>query len=185
MKRLADIFSKLYTIGFLLFWFGFLSVAAFLCIRDENYNTLLFTLPFWIAGIFIVKRRLLRNHTGKKDERQFPIGIIISILLVLITLVAGILFLIQGVMKSDMKLLFAGGFFAFGAFTFVMAALTVRGYFERCKVDVLGLYIGILFVAIGIGIIAMIYRQKFGLWIVIPVLMIGAGVVQIVKCIKR
>ena len=48
-----------------------------------------------------------------------------------------------------------------------------------------GLYIGILFVAIGIGIIAMIYRQKFGLWIVIPVLMIGAGVVQIVKCIKR
>ena len=112
MKRLAGIFSKLYTIGFLLFWFGFLSVAAFLCIRDENYNTLLFTLPFWIAGIFIVKRRLLRNHTGKKDERQFPIGIIISILLVLITLVAGILFLIQGVMKSDMKLLFAGGFFA-------------------------------------------------------------------------
>ena len=84
-----------------------------------------------------------------------------------------------------MKLLFAGGFFTFGAFTFVMAALTVRGYFERCKVDVLGLYIGILFVAIGIGIIAMIYRQKFGLWITIPILMIGAGVVQIVKCIKR
>ena len=184
-QKLAAMFSKLYIIGFLLFWFGFLSVAAFLCIRDENYNTLLFTLPFWIAGIIIVKRRLLRNHTGKKDERQFPIGIIISILLVLITLVAGILFLIQGVMKSDMKLLFAGGFFAFGAFTFVMAALTVRGYFERCKVDVLGLYIGILFVAIGIGIIAMIYRQKFGLWITIPILMIGAGVVQIVKCIKR
>ena len=183
-QKLAAMFSKLYIIGFLLFWFGFLSVAAFLCIRDENYNTLLFTLPFWIAGIFIVKRRLLRNHTGKKDERQFPIGIIISILLVLITLVAGILFLIQGVMKSDMKLLFAGGFFAFGAFTFVMAALTVRGYFERCKVDVLGLYIGILFVAIGIGIIAMIYRQKFGLWITIPILMIGAGVVQIIKCIK-
>lgn len=157
MKRLAGIFSKLYTIGFLLFWFGFLSVAAFLCIRDENYNTLLFTLPFWIAGIFIVKRRLLRNHTGKKDERQFPIGIIISILLVLITLVAGILFLIQGVMKSDMKLLFAGGFFTFGAFTFVLAALTVKGCFERCKVDVLGLYIGILFVAIGIGTIVMIY----------------------------
>ena len=185
MKRLADIFSKLYTIGFLLFWFGFLSVAAFLCIRDENYNTLLFTLPFWIAGIFIVKRRLLRNHTGKKDERQFPIGIIISILLVLITLASGILFLIQGIIASDMKLLFAGGFFTFGAFTFVLAALTVRGYFERCKVDVLGLYIGILFVAIGIGTIVMIYRQKFGLWITIPILMIGAGVVQIVKCIKR
>ena len=84
----------------------------------------------------------------------------------------------EGVMKSDMKLLFAGGFFTFGALTFVLAALTVKGYFERCKVDVLGLYIGILLVAIGIGIIAMIYRQKFGLWIIIPVLMIGAGMVQ-------
>ena len=79
MKRLAGIFSKLYTIGFLLFWFGFLSVAAFLCIRDENYNTLLFTLPFWIAGIFIVKRRLLKNHTGKKDERQTRLGLIVGV----------------------------------------------------------------------------------------------------------
>lgn len=38
--------------------------------------------------------------------------------------------------------------------------------------------------AIGVGIIAMIYQQKFGLWIIIPVLMIGVGVVQIVKCIR-
>ena len=103
---------------------------------------------------------------------------------IVVLLASGILFLIQGIIASDMKLLFAGGFFAFGAFTFVMAALTVRGYFERCKVDVLGLYIGILFVAIGMGTIVMIYRQKFGLWITIPILMIGAGVVQIVKCIK-
>ena len=38
---------------------------------------------------------------------------------------------------------------------------------------------------IGIGIIAMIYNQRFGLWIVIPVMMIGAGVLQINKCIKN
>ena len=56
-KDLAITFSKLFTIGFLLFWFGFLSVAVFVCIRDKNYNTLVFTLPFWIAGILIVKRR--------------------------------------------------------------------------------------------------------------------------------
>ena len=72
-----------------------------------------------------------------------------------------------------------------GAFTFVLAALTVRGCFEHYKVDVLGLYIGILFVVIGIGVIAMIYNQNFGLWIVIPVMMIGAGVLQINKCIKN
>ena len=56
-KDLAITFSKLFTIGFLLFWFGFLSVAVFVCIRDKNYNTLVFTLPFWIAGILVVKRR--------------------------------------------------------------------------------------------------------------------------------
>ena len=67
----------------------------------------------------------------------------------------------------------------------MLAALTVRGCFEHYKVDVLGLYIGILFVVIGIGVIAMIYNQNFGLWIVIPVMMIGAGVLQIIKCIKN
>ena len=67
----------------------------------------------------------------------------------------------------------------------MLAALTVRGCFEHYKVYVLGLYIGILFVVIGIGVIAMIYNQNFGLWIVIPVMMIGAGVLQINKCIKN
>ena len=184
-RKLTVIFSKLYTIGFLLFLFGFLSVAVFLSIRDENYNTLLLTLPFWIVGIYIVKRSLLNNQTSKNGKMPIHMGIIISIILVLVTLIAGIMLLVQGVMTSDIKLLFAGGFFAFGAFTFVLAALTVKGYFEHCKIDVLGLYIGILFVAIGVGIIAMIYQQRFGLWIAIPVLMIGAGVVQIIKCIRN
>lgn len=35
--------------------------------------------------------------------------------------------LVQGIMKSDMGMIFAGAFFAFGAFTFVLAALTVKG----------------------------------------------------------
>ena len=184
-KNLAVSFSKLFTIGFLLFWFGFLGVAAFVCVRDKNYNTLVFTLPFWIAGIVVVKRRFFRNQSEENGRMQIPTGIIVGSILVLVTLIAGILILAQGVMNADWKLLFAGGFFAFGAFTFVLAALTVKGCFEHCKVDVLGLYIGILFVVIGIGNIAMIYNQSFGLWIVIPVLMIGVGVVQIIKCIRN
>ena len=184
-RKLAVVFSKLYIIGFLLFLFGFLSVAVFLCIRDKNYNMLLLTLPFWIVGIHIVKRSLLNNQTNRNGKMPIHIGTVISVISVLVLLVAGIMFLVQGVMKSDMKLLFAGGFFTFGAFTFVIAALTVKGYFERCKVDVLGLYIGILFVVIGVGIITMIYQQKFRLWITFPILMIGAGVVQIIKCIRN
>ena len=184
-KDLAITFSKLFTIGFLLFWFGFLSVAVFVCIRDKNYNTLVFTLPFWIVGIFVVKRRFFRKQSERDGRMQIPTGIIVGSILVFVTLIAGIWILAQGVMNADGKLLFAGGFFAFGAFTFVLAALTVRGCFEHYKVDVLGLYIGILFVVIGIGIIAMIYNQRFGLWIVIPVMMIGAGVLQIIKCINN
>ena len=65
-KDLAVNFSRLFTIGFLLFWFGFLSVTVFICIRDKNYNTPVFTLPFWIIGIFIVKRRFFRSQSEKK-----------------------------------------------------------------------------------------------------------------------
>lgn len=184
-KDLAITFSKLFTIGFLLFWFGFLSVAVFVCIRDKNYNTLVFTLPFWIVGIFVAKRRFFAKQSKKDGRMQIPTGIIVGSILVFVTLIAGIWILAQGVMNADGKLLFAGGFFTFGAFTFVLAALTAKGIFEHYKVDVLGLYIGILFVVIGIGIIAMIYNQRFGLWIVIPVIMIGAGVLQINKCIKN
>ena len=143
------------------------------------------TLPFWIVGIFVAKRRFFAKQSKKDGRMQIPTGIIVGSILVFVTLIAGIWILAQGVMNADGKLLFAGGFFAFGAFTFVLAALTVRGCFEHYKVDVLGLYIGILFVVIGIGVIAMIYNQNFGLWIVLPVMMIGAGVLQIIKCIKN
>lgn len=153
--------------------------------KTTGLNSKIIFVPFWMIGIYIVKRSLLNNQTNRNGKMPIHIGIVISVISVLVLLIAGIMLLIQGVMKSDMKLFFAGGFFTFGAFTFVLAALTVKGYFECCKVDVLGLYIGILFVAIGVGIIAMIYRQKFGLWIIIPVLMIGAGMIQIIKCIRN
>ena len=87
-------------------------------------------------------------------------------------------------MSFDIVYIFAGGFFSFGTFTFVLGALTVKGYFDKCKIDVLGLYVGILFVIIGGGIIAMIYQQEFGFWIIIPALMIVVGILQIKKCLK-
>ncbi len=177
--------NKYFTIGFLLFWFGFLIAAAGICVRDKNYSMLLFTLPFWLAGITIAKKRLFNKKSKKIVSLPFPIGVIISVALVMITLVAGILLLIKGIMTLDMGMIFAGGFFAFGAFTFVLGALTLKGYFDKCKVDVLGLYIGVFFVVIGGGITAMIYRQTFGFWILIPILMIVAGIVQIIKCFKK
>lgn len=67
----------------------------------------------------------------------------------------------------------------------MLGALTVKGCFDKCKIDVLGLYVGILFMAIGGGIIAMIRQQEFGFWIIIPGLMVFAGVYQVVKCLKE
>ncbi len=183
--RKGSFLRKLFTVAFLLYWFGFLIVAVFVCIRDKDYGMLLFTLPFWLAGIYVIKKRLLNSRTGKRNDLQIPIAIIVSGMLVLFTLVAGIMLLVQGVWTSDGGLIFFGGFFFFGGFTFVLGALAVKGYFDRCKVDVLGLYIGILFIAIGGGILAMIYQQEFGLWIIIPGLMVLVGACQVVKCLKK
>lgn len=184
-SRLAVKFSKLFTVGFLLFWFGFLIAILFLCVRDANYGTLWFALMFWLAGTYIIKKRLLNNKVNKNTGLRLPTGIVISMVSVLILLVSGVVLLVKGIWSADIRYIFAGGFFSFGSFSFVLGALTVKGYFDKCKVDVLGLYVGILFVLIGGGIIAMIYQQEFGLWIVIPIVMIAAGVLQIIKCIKQ
>jgi len=184
MKK-GNFLSKLFTIAFLLYWFGFLITAVFVCIRDKDYGMLLFTVPFWLAGVYVIKKRLLNVKTKRQSGLQIPIAIVAGGVLVVVTLVAGIMLIIQGVWISDGGLIFAGGFFTFGAFTFVLGALTVQGYFDKCKVDVVGLYAGILFIAIGGGIIAMISQQEFGLWIIIPVLMVIAGVYQVVKCLKE
>lgn len=184
-SRLAVKLSKLFTVGFLLFWFGFLIAMLFLCVRDANYGTLWFALPFWLAGTYIIQKRFLNNTVNKSTGLQLPIGIVVSMVSVLILLAAGVMLLVQGIWTSDIRLVFVGGFFVFGAFTFVLGALTVKGYFDKCKVDVLGLYVGILFVLIGVGIIAMVYQQEFGFWIMIPVLMIAAGILQITKCLKQ
>lgn len=184
-QKLGMLFNKAYAVGFLLFWFGFLVFAAYNCIRDEDYQMLLFTLPFWFVGIYFAKNRLFDMQSKNTVQIRFPLGIILSAVSVLVCIVVGIMLLIRGIMTHDFGLLFAGGFFAFGAFTFVLGVLTIKGCFDKCAIDVLGLYIGILFTLFGGGIIAMIYQQKFGLWIIIPSLMMIAGVFQIVKSLRR
>ena len=52
------IFNKIYVIGFLLFWFGFLIFYCYICLISKEYLMLLFTIPFWIAGIYVIRKRL-------------------------------------------------------------------------------------------------------------------------------
>ena len=196
----AKVFHKLFTVGFSLFWFGFLAAAAFLCIRDKNYNLLVFSIPFWVVGICFVKIRFLRDKTNQRElsaetgESKFNFPIVMSAILVIAALLTGIVILVLGVMNKSVGQVFAGAFFLFGAFTFVLFALLLRGFFDKLKVDVLGIYMGVLIAAVGIGFIALKYMgtcsiektiEAFGLWIIIPILMIAAGVLNVIKCLKN
>lgn len=179
-----NLFHKIYTIIFFLFWFGFLIFVAYICIRDENYGMLLYSGLFWIAGIIFAKKKLFPNKTKKTKFGIPAFGMILLIISWMTLIVAGIGLLIQGILEKEFGLFFMGGFVFFGAVAFVLGVLTIKGCFDKYKIDVLGIYVGIFFVLCGSGFIAMIFQQKIGFWIIIPGLMVLAGVVQIVKCFK-
>lgn len=182
-EKWAAVFHKAFILGFLLFWFGFLAVAAFISLRDQSYGMLLFTLPFWVVGFFLVKNKLLGKKRNK-EASPFRFAFVVSTALVSIVILAGILLFILGIHRKEIGLLFAGAFFALGAFTFVLGWLTVNGYFAKYKIDVLGLYMGILLAAFGIGILAW-NAGRMGIWSLVPILMTVAGTAQIVKCLKN
>ena len=190
---LTVFFSRMFVLGFALFVFGFFVAACYISVRDKNYSMLIILLPIWLVGMNMIRKRI-----GRKGEKNtaggFPFGIVVSAGLVILTIAAGILMIVLGIQRSDSVLIFAGAFFAFGAFTFVLAALAIKGALDKFKIDVFGLYIGVLFVGIGIGFMALKYLEShsvpetlksFGFWIIIPIMMAVAGVIQIVKCLKK
>lgn len=193
-RKIAIIFHKLFTIGFFLFWFGVLIVVAYVCLREKNYGLLLFTIPFWLIGICIIRRKLLNIKPKNKVVSNLNFMMIVGAGLVGIVLLSGLVILALGIIRAETFMIFFGGFFTFGALAFVLGALNIMGRFDKYKVDVLGLYVGILFVVIGIGIPVVKYRemqslsetiQAFGFWILIPIIMTAVGALQIVKCLKN
>lgn len=274
-NNLANLFNKIFTVGFLLFLFGFLILAMYICIRDKNYTMLLFTLPFWIAGFFIIKKRFFNNKSMNKSSR-FSFPIVMSALLVGTVFVSGVVILCLGIkdtyelnwktkdyvavegyfdhydvydadedgityqltytftvdnnvysvatdygtnyipeagssreIKYDPSnpeqavimgtnkpsgLIYFGAFFTFGSLTFVIAALTVMGYFDKFRIDVLGTYVGVLITVVGIGIILfqtgttgslMETVKSFGLLMIIPIMLIVFGIIQTIKCLVK
>lgn len=280
-KKYSNLFDKLFIIGFLLFWFGFLIMWCYINLKNKDYLQMLFSLPFWIIGVYMMKQKMLNqkdvaNNKRVKYKVKLPIDfrILISGLLVFSVLLSGILMLFFGIRdtykliqitknyistkgyyydydiynsdedgatykltyiyivdgkeysintdygtnyipdenssreikynpdnpdeavlvgtNSKNGLIFAGAFFTFGSLTFILGALSVLGYFDKFKIDVVGAYIGLLFLGIGIGIIllqngtttSLIETIKsFGLWIFIPLMFIVVGIIQLVRCI--
>lgn len=183
-NKIADILDKIFVIGFFLFWFGFLAVAAYICLRDKEYALLLYSGIFWIVGIVFAKRKLFSDKKSKSKIGIPPWGAVLLIISLITLLIVGIGLSLQGILEKEFGLYFMGSFFFFGALAFVLGVLTIIGCFDKFKVDILGFYVGIFFVLCGSGIIVMICQQHFSAWIIIPILMIVAGITQIVKCIK-
>ena len=185
-EKWAMVFHKLFVVGFLLFWFGFLMVAGFIAIRDKQYSLLFLIVPFSLIGFFITKNKLL-GKKSKKDGSPFRFAHVVSTILVILALLAGILLLVLGIQRAQLALAFMGVFFFVGGGAFVVGTLTVRGVFDKAKIDIMGLYMGVVFIFLGIGFTVMILKQaeSAGLWILIPLLMTAAGVLQTVKCLKH
>jgi len=55
---------KLYIVSFLLYWFGFLIMMCDYSLENGQYGMLLFSIPFWIVGIFTIYYFFI-----KKDKR--------------------------------------------------------------------------------------------------------------------
>ena len=91
-------------------------------------------------------------------------------------------------------LIFIGAFFILGGMVFVLIFLQIKGVFDKIKIDIIGLYIGVVFVIIGIGILAfqmgtassLIAAVKaMGLWVLIPIMFMVVGSMQTIKCLKK
>mgnify|MGYP004503281023 CR=1 FL=1 len=58
LKITDKIFSKLYVVAFLIFWFGFLIAFDYFAIKQGQMSMLAVSLIFWIAGIYIAIKKL-------------------------------------------------------------------------------------------------------------------------------
>lgn len=96
-NKYARLFNKVYSIGFLLFMFGFLIYWCYRCIIDKEYSMLLFSVLFWFMGIYIIKKKFRNNNEVKENNKKLNFPIVISCLLVGVCLVSGILMLFFGI----------------------------------------------------------------------------------------
>ena len=60
-KALAIKVSKVYVVAFLIYWFGFLIYWDYSSFMDGNYTKILFSVPFWLGGIYFTYKRLIKK----------------------------------------------------------------------------------------------------------------------------
>lgn len=279
-NELAKIFSNINVIAFLIYLFVFTTFWCYTCLKNGAYLQTIFSIPFCIAGIFIVRKRFFSQQANTNNEKNkskinIYFTILISVFLVLVVFLSGVVMLFFGIKdtcqlkiktknyittsgyysnydifesdedgttykltytykvnekeysittdygtnyipeenstreikynpnnpeeailagtNSKNGLIYLGAFFTLGSLTFIIAALSMLGYFDKIKIDVLGTYVGLLFFIIGIGIILLQTEttsfietiKSFGLLIIIPIMFMVVGIIQVVKCLKK
>ena len=59
---IVKLMKKIYVIGFLTFWIGFLIFFTYSIIKQENdYSMILFTIPFWLFAIYIIYKEFIKK----------------------------------------------------------------------------------------------------------------------------
>ena len=60
-KKLANKFSKVYVIAFLIYLFVFLIYWDYVSLINSKYVDILFSVPFWIGGAYFAYKRLINK----------------------------------------------------------------------------------------------------------------------------
>ena len=88
--------------------------------------------------------------------------------------------------NSSMMMVMIGAFFVLIGMVFVLVGCQSLGLFDKVHFDIIGSYVGFVFLSVGIGVFYFQTRtssliegiKMMGLWILIPLLFIGTGVFQ-------
>lgn len=63
-ETMAANVKKVYTVAFLIYWFGFLICWDYISCVNGKYMQILFSIPLWLGGIYFAYKRLF-----KKDKK--------------------------------------------------------------------------------------------------------------------
>lgn len=101
-NKLAKMFSKINMIAFLIYLFGFITFWCYTSLKIGAYIQIIFSIPFWIVGIFIIRKRFFSQkakiHNEKKKAKiNIDFRILISAFLVLVVFLSGIVMLFLGI----------------------------------------------------------------------------------------
>lgn len=65
-NKLAKKVSKVYVIAFFVYWFGFLICWDYISIFNKDFMSVLFSLPLWFGGGYIISKRFRNKNEEEK-----------------------------------------------------------------------------------------------------------------------